>query len=170
MNARPGKQRTVARPSLLFMFGLVGTVLTGLVGACQVNTATAEGKAELFTIEAAFRPLTEAGDGDSAASLVASLKITVAKGYKWNAEYPFRLTIKEQTKTRLSKERFSASDLRVAADQASAQIDLGATGTRDPDASIRGTVSFSVCDKSVCKVYRNREVQWSPAKVTKETP
>lgn len=124
---------------------------------CQVNSAKAEGQVDLFELKPS---LVRAPAGDTKGSLAAALKIVVAKGYKWNAEYPFRLTIKEQTKTRLSKDRFSKTDLSIAEDQRSAQIDLGATGTNEADASIRGTVSFSVCDKKVCKVYRNRAVEW----------
>ena len=146
---RPGRAPLIAG----FLLAALALLATG----CQVGEAQAKGKKELFELKPS---LVRGTAGSGQGSLAASLTIVVAEGYKWNAEYPFRLTIKEQTKTRLAKESFAAADLRVAGDQHSAQIDLGATGTSEGGARILGSVSFSVCDKSVCKVYRNRAVEW----------
>jgi hypothetical protein len=154
---KPAAKATL-KLAVLFPALVATLVATMSLTSCQVQPAQAKGQADLFELQPG---LVKAGDGEAKGSLKATLKIIVAKGYKWNAEYPFRLTIKEQSKARLAKERFGAGDLKVASDQYSAELDLGATGSLAADTSLSGTVSFSVCDKSVCKVYRNRKVEWT---------
>ncbi len=156
---RSSSERRHGRSSLNILGLLAVVALIALaMAACQVPSAQAEGKDDLFELKPSLAATK--GQAEAAGDLAATLEIVVAKGYKWNAEYPFRLSIKDQNKTRLSKERFAAADLKVAKDQRSATLELGSAGTGDKGATISGTVSFSVCDKTVCKVYRNRKVEW----------
>ena len=123
--------------------------------ACRGRVANAQSEADLFTMT------TQAARSDDGARLTLSLSVAAAKGYKWNKEFPFRLTIEQQEGIEVARTSFGKADVKLAPSDRAASVLLGDSPAPPGPHKVSGKVSFSICDAKVCKVYRNRRVEWS---------
>jgi hypothetical protein len=133
---------------------LVLALSLGLL-ACRERVAIAQSEADLFTMT------TQAARSDDGARLTLSLAVAAAKGYKWNKEFPFRLTIEQQEGVKIARTSYNKADVKLTRSDRAASVSLGDSPAPPGEHKVSGKVSFSICDAKVCKVYRNRRVEWS---------
>jgi len=120
-----------------------------------VGSPAAAGEPDLYRLSATLTP----GDPGRAA-----LRVTVADGWKWNAEFPFKLVVEEQEGCALSRTTFGRDDGRVDEGGRAATVDLGAAGKVGPASRVKGKVTFSVCNDKVCRFFRGVAVEWIVAR------
>jgi hypothetical protein len=123
------------------------------VAALLMAAPAAADDADLYRAAATLTP----GDPGRAA-----LSVTVADGWKWNAEFPFKLAVESQEGATLARTAFGKDDVKVADGGKTATVDLGAAGKVGPASRVRGKVTFSVCNEKVCRFFRNLSVEWKP--------
>ena len=94
----------------------------------------------------------------SGAEAKADVAVLAAKGYKWNKEYPAKLTLKPGTKAKLAKTEFKqlAGDFKLDGDNASVAVAL--TGDKPGEETVKGELKFSVCNEKTCLIEK-AEVQ-----------
>lgn len=86
------------------------------------------------------------------------LNIHVFEPYKWNSEYPFRLTLDRYGHISLKKTRFTSEDITISEDGKRAFLEIGTTD--DLNGFAVGKMNFSICDKSKCKIFKDIQVTW----------
>lgn len=140
------------RARFITIFGLV-TLILGAFACRGVQAGGGDGK-DPYVV----RPtLAKSSDGTGHATVA----VQVARGWHWNAEYPFKLTVQEQQGTTLAKTAFTPADVKVASDGTSATVDLGPTGSLADGARMKGVINFGVCEAKVCRFCRNCAVEWT---------
>jgi len=140
------------RARLTMTLALV-TLILGALACRGAQAGSGDGK-DPYVVTAT---LSKASDGTGHATVA----VQVAKGWHWNAEYPFKLTVQEQQGTALAKTAFTPADVKVAGDGTSATVDLGTTGSLVEGARMKGVINFGVCEAKVCRFCRNCAVLWT---------
>jgi len=93
---------------------------------------------------------------DARSSVVVAF--TPGSGYKWNDEYPTRFNLPENKSFRFDKSDFSGrkKEIEISKEAARLTIPLVVTKPGPHKLDIKG--SFSVCNKTSCKIFRNETV------------
>ena len=87
-----------------------------------------------------------------------SLRMVPAKGYKWNAEYPAKLELKNGKNITFAQAKHTKAKGEIVADGRVGKVTLKATGRTAGEEQIEGILSASVYDKETCHVIRKRVI------------
>jgi len=93
----------------------------------------------------------------------AVLTIQVLDGWKWNREFPFRLTVTRSEGMDAVRSSFSNADVQVSEDGRTARVEVGPVVDPRQAAQVEALASFSVCTEKVCRVFLKRPVRWERA-------
>lgn len=124
---------------------------TGQPASASVATPTAEEakaptaeKAKAPTHRLSVTPLTLAVGKTGA----VTLKITPAKGFKVNKDYPTKVTLSAPTKVSLDKMVFKKADAKIAG--GTLTMVMGAKGKVAGEETITAQAKFSICNETTC--------------------
>ena len=115
---------------------------------CQ-STANAESKEKIatFTMSTSGGTLTRGSDGK------ATVMIVPAKGYKWNLQYPAKLSFPaDGAHVALAKKEFKQLAKDFDASEKKASIHVPMKGTSAGAEVLKGTAKFSVCNERTCLI------------------
>ena len=83
----------------------------------------------------------------------ATVTITPAKGYKWNLQYPAKLSFPaDGAHVALAKKEFKQLAKDFIASEKKASIEIPMKGTSAGQEILKGTARFSVCDERTCVI------------------
>jgi hypothetical protein len=81
------------------------------------------------------------------------VKVTVAKGWKWNEQYPAKLEFKEiPVGVSLDKAKYSQLKGDFKSSKQAASIALKVSGKKAGQATVIGKIKFSVCNETTCVI------------------
>ena len=104
-------------------------------------------KASTFTASSSVTTLTKGSDGK------ATVTIVPAKGYKWNLQYPAKLTFAaDGAHVALTKKEFKQLAKEFDASEKKASIHIPMKGTSTGKEIVKGTAKFSVCNERTCLI------------------
>ncbi len=87
----------------------------------------------------------------------ASVAVTPAKGYKWNKDYPAKLTFKEAPqRVSLNKSEFRQSAGDFAAKDKATAVRVGLKGQEAGEEDVIGEIRFSVCNDVSCVIEKTQ--------------
>jgi len=89
------------------------------------------------------------------------LRILPAKGYKWNKDYPAKITLPNSKLVQFKKSVLKARDGDIKAEKTSGLATMTCTGTTTGTETLTAEASFSVCSEETCQVLRKRKVSLS---------
>lgn len=138
------------------------------VAACQgpAKSETARGPASAASPAAAVAPSAESpAPAATTYSLTvgkaevragekgeAVVSVTAAKGYKWNKEYPAKLTLTPGSRVKLDKAEFKQLGGDFEATDARADVRVPVRADAAGEETIRGEIKFSVCNDKTCLI------------------
>ena len=80
-----------------------------------------------------------------------ALAVKVAKGWKWNVQYPAKLTFKKvPTFMKLNKSKYQQRKGDFKSTKQKASVPVKVTGTALGRATVLGEFRFSVCNETTC--------------------
>ncbi|MFT7624347.1 MAG: hypothetical protein ACI9WU_003534 [Myxococcota bacterium] len=83
-----------------------------------------------------------------------TLTITPGKGFKWNKDYPAKLTLENGEKVELSKLQYKKVKGEITGDDKAGKIAISGKGKSAGQATIKGQIKFSVCSPETCKLLK----------------
>ncbi len=150
----------------------IALILVGgfaIAPACEKQakgeTAAAAAKVEPATAPAAAAPADKKDKGPTYAVATpkseaqagqagkGTVTVTPAKGYKWNKDYPAKLTLDAPKKVKLAKTEYKqlAGDFKMGEKDAGVEVAYTAAAEAGEDA-ITGKLKFSVCNDKTCLI------------------
>ncbi|HOE81495.1 MAG TPA: hypothetical protein PK329_00805 [Myxococcota bacterium] len=102
-----------------------------------------------YTIDAAPVTLAKAGK--------AEVVFSPGAGYKWNAEFPAKLTVVDKGGLTVEQTAYSREDFIVDGDSAKVSIEL--SGENSGKTNLKMTANFSVCTDEVCRIFREIPIE-----------
>jgi hypothetical protein len=98
----------------------------------------------------------------SGASGPALVRIMSAAGWKWNKEYPAKVSFTSEGSVKVTPAELSKSAGNIEVDdQGNASLPLTLAGSSAGETKVNMKASFSVCSEESCKVFRNKEFHFT---------
>lgn len=141
---------------------MVGTfVVGGIFAAISGSPQPAQAGAEILGEEvkkekARFTVTTTDVQMKAGATGSANVQVIPAKGYKWNLEYPAKLSItSDPAHVKLAKSTFKQlkGDFKATKEKATVKLDMEATSAGTE--TLKGMFKFSVCDETTCVIEKS---------------
>jgi hypothetical protein len=92
----------------------------------------------------------------------ALVQIISVAGWKWNKEYPAKVSFTSGESVKVSPAELSKSAGNIEVDDAgNASLPLTLAGSSAGESKVQMKASFSVCNEESCKVFRNKEFHFT---------
>ena len=119
----------------------------GFLTQDTATPATLKGKKPTFKLASNNATLSTGG------SATATVTVTPINGYKWNKDYPAKLTFAEDPKTvALAKKVFKQVKGDFKADDKKTAVPVTMKGAATGQETLKGQMKFSVCNETACVI------------------
>jgi hypothetical protein len=140
------------------LFGIVLSVLFFV--ACNAAPPEAKGEEPAGADKPSFSIAVDSPAVKAGAKGAVKIKITPAKGFKWNENYPSSFTVSGDAGETATVSRTEFDRDAFAVDKAkAASVEIPFEGKKTGETTVGGVANFSVCNDETCLIFRDEKVE-----------
>jgi hypothetical protein len=127
----------------------------GVLAVLALSPNVCAADAEVFSVKLP-EPVVKTGATES--SVVQILSVS---GWKWNKEYPSKVSFSSEGPITVSPEQLTKANGKIQVEDGNASLPFTVTGKSAGEATVLMKASFSICSEETCKVFRNKEFRFT---------